>query len=293
MNPKVKTYTLPAALILGVVFHNFWHSIYFLSPYAIFAMLFVTFSKVSAKNMRPHRMHWPLLAFQLVLGFGVYFLLRGVNEVLAQGVMICIFMPAAMASATVGGLLGANVTVMTTFILMSNICVALLAPILFAIVGIEGEYSFLQASWVIFRRVAKLLLLPLLCAWILEWVAPRAHDVVKRHQEWSFYIWAFTLMLLMGTTTDFFIAQGSDNYLVEILLALSSLVLCMVQFLFGHYVGKKYGDAVAGTQSLGQKNTALAIWMSLSFLNPLASIAPACYVVWQNVINSWQLARKK
>ena len=293
MNPKVKTYLLPVALVLGVLFHGFWNSIYFLSPYTIFGMLFITFSKVSAKNMRPHKMHWPLLAFQLLLSFGSYFLLRGVNEVLAQGVMICIFMPAAMASATVGGLLGANVTVMTTFILMSNICVALLAPLLFSLIGVGEEYTFLQSFMMVFRRMAKLLLLPLLCAWLLEWIAPKAHDVIKRHQEWSFYIWGFTIMLLMGTTVNFFMEQGSDKYVVEILLAVSSLVICVCQFLFGHWIGKKYGDAVAGTQSLGQKNTALAIWMSISFLNPLASIAPACYVVWQNVINSWQLARKK
>ncbi len=276
-----------------MVFHEFWHSLYFLSPYAIFGMLFITFSKVSPRDMRPHKMHWPLLAFQFVLSFAVYFLLRGVDDVLAQGLMMCIFMPAAMASATVGGFLGANVTVMTTFILMSNLCVAAVSPFLFSMIGTESDLSFFASSLEVFKRVAKLLVLPLLCAWILEWVTPKAHDVVKRHQDWSFYIWAVTLMILMGKMTNFFLEQSSENYLTAILLAVGALIICVSQFLFGHYVGTKYGDKPAGTQSLGQKNTTLAIWMALTFLNPLAAIAPASYVVWQNLINSWQLARKR
>ncbi|MBP3331938.1 MAG: transporter [Tidjanibacter sp.] len=293
MNPTVKKYTLPVALVLGVVFHGFWHQLYFLSPYVIFAMLFITFSKVSPRDMRPHKMHWPLLAFQFVLSFALYFALCGVDDVLAQGLMMCIFMPAAMASATVGGLLGANVTVMTTFILLSNVIVAVVSPFLFSMIGVESDLPFFAASLEVFKRIARLLILPLVCAWLLEWLAPKAHAVVKKHQEWSFYIWAVTLMMLMGTMTDFFLEQSTHNYVTEILLAVGSLAICILQFVVGHHIGKKYGDKPAGTQSLGQKNTTLAIWMSLTFLNPLSAIAPACYVVWQNVINSWQIARKK
>ena len=44
---------------------------------------------------------------------------------------------------------------------------------------------------------------------------------------------------------------------------------------------------------LGQKNTAIGIWMATTYLNPLASLFPALYSVWQNVFNSWQLWRYK
>jgi BASS family bile acid:Na+ symporter len=40
---------------------------------------------------------------------------------------------------------------------------------------------------------------------------------------------------------------------------------------------------------VGQKNTIFAIWLSLNFLNPIASIAPTAYIVWQNLANSWQM----
>jgi BASS family bile acid:Na+ symporter len=54
-------------------------------------------------------------------------------------------------------------------------------------------------------------------------------------------------------------------------------------------MGAACGDKVAGTQGLGQKNTVLAIWMALTYLNPISSVAPAAYVAWQNTINSLQL----
>jgi len=40
---------------------------------------------------------------------------------------------------------------------------------------------------------------------------------------------------------------------------------------------------------LGQKNTILAIWMAQMYLNPISSIAPGAYVLWQNIINSYQV----
>jgi len=44
---------------------------------------------------------------------------------------------------------------------------------------------------------------------------------------------------------------------------------------------------------LGQKNTVVGIWLTLSFLNPYAAIAPCVYVIWQNLINAIQLYYKE
>lgn len=31
------------------------------------------------------------------------------------------------------------------------------------------------------------------------------------------------------------------------------------------------------------------IWVTSTYLSPAASIAPGCYMLWQNVVNSWQI----
>ena len=57
----------------------------------------------------------------------------------------------------------------------------------------------------------------------------------------------------------------------------------------GRKVGAHFRDKVTGGQSLGQKNTVLAIWLALTYLDPIASIAPAAYVAWHNIVNSYQI----
>jgi len=71
----------------------------------------------------------------------------------------------------------------------------------------------------------------------------------------------------------------------------ASVVTCTVHFALGRRIGKKYGDVIAGGQMLGQKNTAMGIWMANTYLNPLASVFLAFYSVWQNLFNSWQIWR--
>ena len=67
---------------------------------------------------------------------------------------------------------------------------------------------------------------------------------------------------------------------------------CIVQFWFGKRAGSVQDDSITSGQALGQKNTVFAIWTAYTYLNPLSSLAPGTYVLWQNIFNSWQLWRK-
>ena len=66
-------------------------------------------------------------------------------------------------------------------------------------------------------------------------------------------------------------------------------MISTIHFATGKWLGSKYGDRIAGGQLLGQKNTAMGIWMANTYLNPLASVFLAFYSIWQNLFNSWQL----
>ena len=54
-----------------------------------------------------------------------------------------------------------------------------------------------------------------------------------------------------------------------------------------------YSDRISAGQALGQKNTVLAIWMAYTYLDPLSSVGPGSYVLWQNLFNSYQLWKKR
>ena len=258
-----------------------------ITPTLIFSMLFITFCRVRLREMHLSWLHGWLLLFQFAACVGVYFALLPFDATVAQGAMICTLAPVAMAAVVIAGMLGANVATVATYSLLCNLSVALVAPAVLTFAG-SGACSFTQ----ILARIAPLLILPFAVAQLCRLVMPRVAGWIGDHGQISFYLWLVSLIVIIGRTTAFIIDLHDVSRAVELWLALAALVICLVQFKVGRCVGRHFGDPPAGGQSLGQKNTVLAVWMAQSFLDPISSIAPTAYIVWQNFVNSWQLYRK-
>lgn len=281
-------------MLTGAIFHGLFARLGAFIPYLIFTMLFITFCRVSLRDMRFTGLHLWLIVLQLAGGLGVYMLLRPLlGETVGQGAMICVFAPVATAAVVVAGMLGANVATMATFSLLSNIMVACVAPVLFSFVGSHAEIPFWDSFLLILRKVVPLLIGPLVAAQLLERFAGRLHAAVKSRQQLAFYLWSCALTVVSGRTVNFIVMQGESQVSIEIILAVAAAVVCLLQFAVGRWFGRRWGDTVAGGQSLGQKNTILAIWMAQTYLDPISSVAPAAYVLWQNLVNSWQISREK
>ena len=280
---------LPLAMLTGALSYRLVGYISFLTPYLIFTMLLLTFCKLSPREMRLHPLHKWLLLIQLVGCVVVYGLVYLYDPVVAQGALICVLAPTATSAAVITGMLGGSVAFLTNYVLLCNIGVAIMAPVLFSFMGSQSEMPFFESFLFICRQVGPLLILPLVFAWSLRAFLPKLHARILSVHKLSFYLWAVALTIVTGSTVRFLVEQQDPDYTVEIGLAVVSLVICVGQFLLGRRLGKTYGDPVSSGQGLGQKNTILAIWMTQVYLNPIASIAPAAYVLWQNSINSYQL----
>lgn len=256
-----------------------------LTPAFIFLMLFFTYCRVDARKIRLSWMHVWLLLWQMVGSITIYYSLAWYDVVVAQGAMVCILTPVAMAAVVIGGMLGANVETMAAYSLLCNLVIALFAPVLLHEFG-NGECDI----WQILQRVAPLLIAPFVVGQLCRYGAPRLAGWVERHSIISFYIWLASLVVIIGRTTCFLIDYEADRG-VEIALAVAALAICLLQFKVGRTIGRRYGDAAAGGQSLGQKNTVLAVWLSQAFLDPISCVAPTAYIVWQNLVNSYQIYR--
>lgn len=292
LHRNVKTVAMPAAMVVGALLcrpisalEAWTHQM--ITPTLIFLMLFVTFCRVKPRQMKPSMLHVWLLLFQAVVCIGVYLLLLPLNDIVAQGAMICVLAPVAMAAVVIGGMLGANVATMATYSLLCNMAIALLAPVILTFTG-TGVCTFTQ----ILARIAPLLVMPFAAAQFCRFVFPKAAQWVGDHSQISFYMWLASLLVIIGRTTAFIIDLHDASLSTELWLAFAALVICLVQFKVGRMLGRRYGDPAAGGQSLGQKNTVLAVWMAQSFLNPISSIAPTAYIVWQNFVNSYQIYKK-
>lgn len=325
------------AMILGAVGFPIFRHLTCLLPPMIFLMLFFTFCKVNPLDLRLHRWHWLVLTIQLILTgltfYGVEWGLQLLNRIyplspnaihtIAQGIMVCVIMPTATAAPIIAGKLGGSIQNLTAFTLLSNIATAIVVPAFFPIVNPEAGIDFINAAWMILRKVAPLLIGPFLSAWILR-VAYNAYQ--RKHNSnktfslshtWAtlpFYLWAGTLIILMAEITYTLIHQHYSAMTI-FALCLGALLTCTVQFLLGRWIGwhfpapnkgEDYHDVlidpnaanysiaqvsqITAGQAFGQKNTTLGVWMAQTYLLPIAAIGPAAYIIWQNLINSIQLS---
>lgn len=289
---RLKPWMLPLAMLCGLLFHNAIEDVAFLTPWLIFAMLFITFCRIEPREFRITGLSVSLLAVQLAGSAALYAALLPVSRDVAQGAFICIFCPTATAAPVITGMLGGSVARLATFSLVSNSAVAILAPAAFTLMG-SNDIDFFSSFQTIAMRVLPLILGPLALALVLRAGAPKIHSRISSSQSIGFYLWAVSLIIVVGRAVSFVMAEPASKIPELIALALVAAVVCVAQFAIGRRLGRRYGDRIAGAQGLGQKNTVLAIWMALTYLNPITSVAPAAYIAWQNTINSIQIYYKQ
>ena len=286
---QYRSYVLPFAIILGLLFHSFIILLSSAVQILIFLMLFFTYSSIHVSKMRIGNFDLYLLLFQLVASILSYILLYTFDHELAQGALVCILAPTATSAVVIAVMLGGNLTTMGVYTLLSNLVVAFMAPIYFSFIGGCAKLSFWESFGLIFAKIAPVLILPFILAVSIQKFSPTLNTKILKLQFISFYLWALALTVVIAKIINFILNQQGISLWFMIGAGILALIICIIQFALGKYIGNRYGDKVAGGQSLGQKNTVLAIWMSQTYLNPISSIIPAIYVILQNVYNSYQL----
>lgn len=288
---KIRPYVLPIAIVLGLLFHSWCGVLKVAVPYLIFSILLLNFAAVDVKKMHFSKMYLWLMLYQMGVSIGMYYLLKGFNasDILAQGVMLGVLMPVAASVVVIACMLGANRETVTSYTIIGNLMVAIVAPIYFSFIGNHQEIPFWTSFWMILGKIGTVIALPFFVALTTQVVMPKVHDLLCKIKGSSFYLWALALTITLGQTIDFMFIEGKENLSAILWLGVFSIAFCAVQFALGKYIGYKYGDIIAGGQLLGQRNSAMGIWMANTYLNPLAAIFPALYSVWQNLFNSIQL----
>jgi BASS family bile acid:Na+ symporter len=303
----LKDWTLPVSITVGTVCYLTFYYVPQLDelgtqlspvfdvifPLFVFLTLWVTFCKVDFHQMRPHRWHIGVLVAQLLLvaaNIGIIFLVEADVEqkLLWEAMLTCIIGPAASASPVVTGKLGGNISTMTTYVLISSLASALLIPLVFPILEQAIKVSFIEAFLIILQKVSIVLLLPLVLGWIMQHYMKGICAKIAAMPNLSFYFWAISLSITTGITVKN-IMHSTASLTLLLSIAVTTFVLCWVQFGIGRAIGHHLGEEVNAGQALFQKNTALSIWVAYMYLHPVASVGAGCYVLWQNIINSLEL----
>jgi len=308
------------SMLIGALCYKWLLPLAPILPWLIFFMLFFTFCKVNPLDLRLHKWHWVVLVTQIVLSLGSYigvYLLTG-NRILAQGLMLCFIMPTATAAPIIAGKMGGSIQNLTTFTLLSNFATAIIVPAVFPLVNPLAEKAFWPSFLLILRHISPLLLGPFFSAWALrllyKWRTKSEFVLPVKIAVVPFYLWVCSIVVLTAVVTNTTILNFQAQLSNMLILLACSFFICLLQFGLGKYIGYKlpaaskghdYQDvlinpaaapktmegvsSITAGQAFGQKNTSLGVWMAQTYLNPLATLGAAAYIIWQNLFNSVQL----
>jgi len=288
---RFKSYVLPVAIVLGLLLHEYCAAFSVAVPYLIFSILLLTFSAVDVRKLKFSPMFVWILLFQIVVSISLYALLKalGSNPDIAEGVMMAALCPVASSVAVVSTMLGADRKTVTSFTIIGNLMISIVAPAYFTLIGVQPEMTFMVSFLSILKRVGLVIGLPFFVVLALQLWLPKVNDTLSHYKGLSFYLWSIALLFTIGQTIDFIFLHGEGHWHVILWLGVTALLFCIVQFGLGKWIGSRYGDTIAGGQLLGQKNTAMGIWMANHYLHPLTSVVLAFYAIFQNLFNSWQI----
>ena len=306
----LKKWTLSSGLVIGATVYLLFSRIAPLQPIGdavgpllvklltvlIFVMLYITFCKIQTGDLRPRAWHFILQAIRILLSallvLAILHTTNPMTKLVLEGAFVCVICPTAAAAPVITERLGGSIASLTIYTILANVVTSIIIPLFFPMVEKSTEITFLTAFNLILRRITFVLIIPLCLAMLTRKFLPNVATRIKETKNLAFYIWGFNLSIIMGLTIRNILSTQIYGTVLALLLLLP-LVISILLFSIGKAVGYRYGDSISAGQALGQKNTVVGIWLTIAFLNPIASIAPCAYVVWQNLINAWQLWYKQ
>lgn len=304
----LKKWMLPIAMVTGAGIYLILHFVpsfeeagylgvaRWLQPTLISIMLFLQLNAIAPTDLRFHKWHFLLLSIQALL-FGSLALVatvipHGAGRILVESAMLCFICPTAAAAGVITVRIGGHLPGVMTYTVLSDTLACLLIPLMVPMVHPSTDITFFAAFWVLVKRVFSILLLPLVLAWTIRYTLPKLQQWLEKYMGLAFYVWAVGLTLAMSLAAGALVSSGV-GVLVALGIGVISLGCCLFQFWLGRRAARRYGrvESLTAGQSLGQKNTGFIIWLGLSFMTPVTSVAGGLYAIWHNLVNTWELNR--
>lgn len=303
----LKDWTLPISMLVGsvcyVVFTRCdWampakpyivDCIPYLLPTLIFLMLFLSYCKIDPKELRPRRWHLILVLIQLAETLlAAWWCITHHDSAwlpLGEALLAVFVAPMAAVGAVVTQKIGGNPATATTYTVISSLFTALVVPSVYPLVESGIGVTFFELFSRILSRVFPTIIFPLFLALLLRQFVPRVHQWVSREaKDKSFYLWAICTMVNTAQIIRCIVSSAGAAQILWWIVVIVGIVVGL-QFYVGKQIGSRYDDRIAAGQGLAQKNTVLSIWIAMTFLSPTAAIGPGVCLLWQNIVNSWQI----
>jgi BASS family bile acid:Na+ symporter len=274
------------AIVLGILFPQVGSYSFLIKPLLMF-IIFFPFLELKIKTFYKSTL-WIVIA-NIAIPTAAYLLLLPFNSDLAFVSFITAIAPTAISAPAVAGFLALDVEYVTLSTILTNSVIALTLPFLLPI--LTHEVNSLSAPEILLS-ILGLFLIPLLVARTIIILKPHILKPALKFKILSFYAWAVVLFIAGAKASHFILYESTTSPVNIAAIALLSLILCAANFGVGFLIGGKH-FAREASQSLGQKNNLLTVWLSLAFLKPVVALGPMFYILYHNLYNSYQLVKRK
>lgn len=207
---------------------------------------------------------------------------------LALAAFMIAMAPTAAAAPVMTGFLEGRVDYVMSSVVVTNSFSAIALPLVLPLLSPSDQTAFNLMGLL---NTLTVVLLPLGITQLLQRFTPSLVKVLEPVKGAGFYFWMLAIYLATAKATHFIEVESTSPWSVIVEIAGVSLLLCAINFGLGRWLGGYDWGQEMG-QSLGQKNTLFSIWVCLTFLTPAIALGPMFYVVFQNLYNSYLLARK-
>jgi len=281
-----KGLSLLFAMLIGALVPQA-HVLSSLIQYLLMAMLFFAFLDIEFKPQSFQKsVLWVLLA-NVVVAFVVYAILVQFDLTLALAAFMTGIAPTAIAAPVIIGFIGREVEYAVASVVLTNITSAIIVPLaLPSLLGAEIQISV----WKVLQPVLIVMFVPLILSRLVKFLPESVLALTRKGKTFSFPIWLVNLFIVSAKASDFLRNDNTDSMSTLAIIAVVSLVICILNFSVGALLGGRSHWQEA-SQSLGQKNLSFVIWIALTFINPLVAMGPMFYIIYHHLYNSWSIYR--
>lgn len=261
----------------------------FLIRYFLMILLFFSFLDINVNKEIIRKRHFAILGITIAVSVLVFILISPFNVDLAQTAFITSIAPTAIAAPVIISLKRKKVEFVAFSLLLNNIVITLLIPFLLPVIMNSGQNISVGD---VLMPVIIILTVPLTAAQLIKFTLPLIWKKLVELKDLSFYILIANVYIATSDASTYIRSNLNSKIEIIFLIAAMSAFLCVFFFTFGWFLGgKKY--AHEASQSLGQKNNAFTIWLSLTYMNPISVLGPVFYVLFQNIYISWELYKHR
>ena len=272
------------AIITGVIF-PYGAEYTYLIKYILSLILFLSFIDLDFSTSISKSNILKLLIANIIIGPILYLVLSSYSDIVRISILLICLTPPAAATTVLASILKFDVKFIAIYVLISTVVLSIIFSISLPLLKENpSNTSFVK----VLVPMLSVIISPILLSEFIRRTSNLISNYIGKVKFITPYLLAIILYIASSHSSLYiFNYFNLSKYNFIILFILSGLAFLINSFL-GYYLSSK-GHNKEGRLALGHKNTTLAVWIAIEFLNPIVVLVPIIYSLIQNTYNSIQI----